>query len=282
MKKFLIWLLVLEVFLSLCACSSNPFQGYPGEEENQQSTGAENTPRPFYTTSAAQTTAEGQAPYPTTKRGFQYYSLGEPIEVAPRSCKEGKLIAAYSNARLVSRKSDIPNLNGIYDPWKLACQIREDGIHVYSYNGVGETPSFVQDDGEFLDGIYLLLLDVTIENIDCACYTTSDIGESGYPLGMYEDPYVFREVTMRGEWVWNSSEPYYRAGSAEYFSRMNEQPEDPLVFRLLPGETITYTVGFFIDELVDLEHVFIDPHNPKNDSGERGPNSVIELNLKSE
>lgn len=282
MKKYLIWLLVWGWVLSLCACSQDPFRGYPGKDENQQSAGAENTPRPFYTTSAAQTTAEGKAPYPTTRRGFQYYNLGEPIEVAPMDRKEGKLIATYSNARLVSRKSDIPNLNGIYDPWKPACQIREDGIHVYNYGGVGETPSFVQSDGKFLDGIYLLLLDVTIQNIDCACYTASDIGGSGYALGMYEDPYVFREITMRGEWVWDSYEPYYRAGGAEYFSRMNERPEHPLVFRLLPGETITYTVGFFIDDRVDLEHIFIDPKDLKNDPGERKPNSVIELNLKSE
>lgn len=107
-----------------------------------------------------------------------------------------------------------------------------------------DTPTHIQEDGTFVEGYYVILVDITVENHDAARRTDLP--------GYYEDPYLFRADGLlfladmeaeRGDYP-NAN---YSYDYLDYFSQKDSYPEHPCVFRLEPGETIDFTVGFLLD-----------------------------------
>ncbi len=109
-----------------------------------------------------------------------------------------------------------------------------------------DLPAGVEADGSIADGWYFLLVDITVESVDAAM----DVEE----LGEYSDPYVFRADELL--WLVDISQQKvggsYRAMNIQYFSERNMCIEHEFAFRLNPGQTVDFSVGFLFDE-TDLE-----------------------------
>lgn len=165
----------------------------------------------------------------------------------PTILKSGKLIHTLTDAKIVATIDEIPN---------TACFLRDARLYRNENNEweVGQLPAFVQDDGTFA-GVYVLLIDVTTTSEDAVSYTTDDLDADGYPLGEYEDPYLFRVDTLGTLVAQNHPENneynYQSIGYMEYNSLLEHDPTLPdnyYSYRLAPGETINYTIGFILYE----------------------------------
>lgn len=145
----------------------------------------------------------------------------------------------------------------------------------------------MQDDGSFIDGVYMLLFDVTVQSRDAEMHTIFEVDDEEIPLGQWPDPYIFSAGGI--ELVDTSSAttdredkkgefPYYATEQTmNYFSQKDElinskeieeiaaSSEDPKLateviqkmrlenhgwssFRIEPGEEITYTIGYVVGD----------------------------------
>lgn len=95
--------------------------------------------------------------------------------------------------------------------------------------------------GALMDGVYLILLDITVTN-DGAIST------------MYETPGVFRADSLL--WLVNSETSFYTTGTkgktyvrtsgVDYFSGFGLRPEGVWAFHVDDGQSIAIQIGFFI------------------------------------
>ena len=226
MKKIIRCLLALCLLVSLTGCASKPVQDFMNAAGN--STVAEPT----------ENNTEG------TSQGA--LKLGDSFE-EPTILKSGKLIHTLTSAKIVTSIDGIPDTE---------CFLREALLYRNENNEweVGELPAFVQMDGSFA-GAYVLLIDVTTTSEDAVNYTIDDLDADGYPLGEYDDPYLFRVDTLGTLVALNHPENnefcYGGLGYMEYNSLFNHDPTLPdnhYSYHLEPGETIEYTIGFIIYE----------------------------------
>lgn len=205
-----------------------------------------------------------------------HLSLGESHEekLERNDAKNGSLIYTFSNARMVTKE---PVEGGAADTMLL---FKEDGSSL-AYRDV------VQDDGSFIDGVYMLLFDVTVQSRDAEMHTIFEVDDEEIPLGQWPDPYIFSAGGI--ELVDTSSAttdredkkgefPYYATEQTmNYFSQKDElinskeieeiaaSSEDPKLateviqkmrlenhgwgsFRIEPGEEITYTIGYVVGD----------------------------------
>lgn len=205
-----------------------------------------------------------------------HLSLGESYEekLEGNDVKEGSLIYTFTNARVVTKE---PTEGGAADTMFL---FKTDGSGL-AYRDV------VQDDGSFIDGVYMLLFDVTVQSRDAEKHTIFEVDDEGRPLGQWPDPYIFSadgielvdtssattdREDKEGEFPYYATEQYMN-----YFSQKDElisseeideiaaSSEDPKLaaeviqkmrlenhgwscFRLEPGEEITYTIGYVVGD----------------------------------
>lgn len=205
-----------------------------------------------------------------------HLSLGESHEekLEGNDAKNGSLIYTFSNARMVTKE---PVEGSAADTMLL---FKEDGSSL-AYRDV------VQDDGSFIDGVYMLLFDVTVQSRDAEMHTIFEVDDEEIPLGQWPDPYIFSAGGI--ELVDTSSAttdredkkgefPYYATEQTmNYFSQKDELinskeieeiaalSEDPKLateviqkmrlenhgwssFRIEPGEEITYTIGYVVGD----------------------------------
>lgn len=205
-----------------------------------------------------------------------HLSLGESHEekLERNDAKNGSLIYTFSNARMVTKE---PVEGSAADTMLL---FKEDGSSL-AYRDV------VQDDGSFIDGVYMLLFDVTVQSRDAEMHTIFEVDDEEIPLGQWPDPYIFSAGGI--ELVDTSSAttdredkkgefPYYATEQTmNYFSQKDElinskeieeiaaSSEDPKLateviqkmrlenhgwgsFRIEPGEEITYTIGYVVGD----------------------------------
>ena len=171
-----------------------------------------------------------------------------------RNLKTGSLCCAFSNARFAHSLSDLPTPDTSHF---------RDGQSLYFLRSNKEIlidlddKEFIQEDGSFFDGAYMVLVDVTVTSHNATDWTKNETyaHSDGFkvPAGEYSDPYLFRADAL----VWlsdlsigttnleDSSKPdSYRTQSLNYFSELGEVQEDPLLFRLEPGEETRFTIGF--------------------------------------
>lgn len=163
------------------------------------------------------------------------------IEPPMRSLRAGKLQCAFTGVRLAD------SLQG------LSLGDFRDDANICSGGRSLRNPEFIGEDGiHFVPGVYLLLVDVTVTSQGAESCTRRDRDDIGNPKGQFDDPYLFRaddlifvvdlapELTTQG---------LYGAYFMDYFSGMGRRGESPVVFRLEPGESVEFTVGFLVSDI---------------------------------
>lgn len=155
--------------------------------------------------------------------------------------RSGKLILTVEGARAVSRAADIPEGG-----------FRQTDDFVYLLNSGEETEykfqNCVQADGSFREGVYLILVDFTLESQDAENETAEEAGEHGRYHGKYQNPYLFRADALF--YLMNASEAAQYSGSLtavshpNFFTLYGQLEEHGFAFELLPGETIRFTLGY--------------------------------------
>lgn len=170
----------------------------------------------------------------------------------------GKLTYTISNARIIENASQFENLDGLFD--SIVPIYDHDGEHIYKYDS-DRWPSFILDDGSFVDGMQVILVDVKVHSDDAHMRTVKDTDENGLYAGNYDDPYVFRAdgipnlVDLSGKVANTDSASLfsdevgygsYKTWNPGYFSKSGDRPEHRAAYYLMPGETIEYTVGYLI------------------------------------
>lgn len=158
--------------------------------------------------------------------------------------KSGSLIFTINAAHAINNLDDIPNLNGFDEDTLVMCVDGSEKIYHY--------PEYVEANGTFIDGAYLILIDVTVESRDAEGWVADD-----EPSGRFTDPYLFdsralfnivdvNDKSIITEGGFFGGDVGYRDYYKTYYSRKNEFPEDRMTFRILPGEKIEYSIGCVI------------------------------------
>lgn len=166
------------------------------------------------------------------------YTFFDPEEVKPKS---GELVYTVRNPRIINREQDIPKGGFLYDAF--AVLPKEKGEIVYY-------PDFIDENGDFTEGVYLLLVDVSVYSDNAIAYTINDLDSGGVPRGQYDDPYFFRADSI----VNLCTTPYYIEGESQFYymsfySLLSKYDTHPLGFHLEPQQEICFTVGFLIDDI---------------------------------
>jgi len=245
-RKLLPVVLSLMLMFSLSACVN------PGEE-------------PLYTlempNNPSDDTPSSATTDPSEETKTNEIDTGLVFEITPDldcTMKSGKLILTVSNARVVNNASEIEYLDGLYD--SVVPVYDQDGEHIYKYNSE-RWPSFVGENGDFVDGVHLILIDVKVQSIDAHMRTIYDADENGLNAGKYEDPYVLRSdhlvslADLSGK-ISNTDAAYvfssgvghgsFKTWYEAYFSKSGDRSEHPAAYYLMPGETVEYTIGYLI------------------------------------
>lgn len=148
--------------------------------------------------------------------------------------KSGSLKVTLDGARLIEYRSDIPN-EGMFVSGAFFTRFPHKTEDVFYY------PNCFDSDGKFVEGAFLVLADVTFQNIDGVGYTKDDWGPDA--VGVPEnDPYIFNAGMLLR--LANLKEPkvdgpFYRSWDIAYI-------DGPMDFRIEPGESISMTVGFLV------------------------------------
>lgn len=166
--------------------------------------------------------------------------------------KKGKLDCLITDIKVISNISEIENTNGF---------VNDAEVTVSNY-GTLRYPDFITDNGMFVNGVYLLVVDVYVSNIDAVCYTTQEKLENGSTLGIYDNPYLFRadflfylQDVHDGEdgIVYEDSSGlqhiYIPSWGIDYYSNLGDGPGDPVSYELKPGESISFSVGFLVSDI---------------------------------
>lgn len=196
------------------------------------------------------------------------------VTIEDDDLKSGTLLYTVTGARAVNRAEDIPT-DGGFDEYGDVWQIIDGEVLGYLY------PEMFLEDGSLLENCYLILVDITVESRDAVAKTYSDHGYEKPVPGLYEDPYVFRcnWLTLVDP-TEKISEGQYYYQTMDYFSRMNEREEHNFAFRLEPGETTSFTIGYLIGgfkhdgSLTDLSQLCL-----CNTSGDIQTSTLIRLGL---
>lgn len=150
--------------------------------------------------------------------------------------KSGSLLFTFTVVRAVNHRSDIPEAGGFNEYDAFIYQFRDGEEVAYHY------PEMICGDGSFLEHCYLVLVDITVESKDAVAKTISADDDGA----RFDDPYIFRadtpclvDLSQKQDWG-------YPVISPDYFSLLGGQEEHPWAFYLEPGQTIDFTLGFFI------------------------------------
>lgn len=165
-----------------------------------------------------------------------------------RRLKEGELLCTVTNAQAVTREQDYALTADCFTRDALLAINHADGSETaYRY------PDFIGTDGSYVEGGYLILVDMTVTSRDAVSYTTEDLDENGNPLGLYEDPYIFRADSFftLADLSEVKDGPYYWYSDVEYFSARGQRTEHSMAYRLEPGESISFTLGFLLGNKLD-------------------------------
>lgn len=186
------------------------------------------------------------------------HTTDDGIILEYRNIKSGSLYCSFSNARFIDNLDNLPVSGNQYF---------RGGQSLYFINDGKTTKVDVDDsyfsnqDGMLYDGCYLLLVDVTItsnnatEWISSEMHTHSDGAK--VPAGDYTDPYLFRIdaivslsdtsiPTINNDGAVKPDSYYTR--SINYFSIMGKEEENPILFRVEPGDEISFTIGFLVGD----------------------------------
>lgn len=237
MKKVIALMMVVLMVCALNGCSM--------DEDTKEHFLSLDT-KPNDTSNESSEATQSQSP---VELKFEYSS-----ETASDEILSGKMSFIISNPRGINHSSDMPGgdfSSAVASVWNNG-EVKEYVCYSKRF------PSFIQENGSFVDGVQLIAVDITVTNIDAVALTQNDVDAKGKGGGDYTDPYVFRIDSLLGFTDTGASTGAmsvvggdYSSGNLPlwspcYFSALNSCTEHPFAFRLEHGETVTYTVGIVI------------------------------------
>ena len=135
-------------------------------------------------------------------------------------------------------------------------KFRENAV-VGIYDGTGSDPTVYyypncfDETDTLVNGAYMVLLDVQVDSQDAVNFRTNKA--TGVQSRRYEDnPFLFRADEIA--YLIDTSEDAsngYTYYDAVYFTQLNEFSEHPMAYEVLPGESVTFRIGFLLGNLPD-------------------------------
>ena len=151
----------------------------------------------------------------------------------------GRLVHTIKSVRIITNAKDIPTTGG-FDDYRPACTYDENGNET-----VWHYPEFVKNNGDFVEHVRLVILDIVVTSDNAENWTINDLDENGNPKGHYADPYVFR-IDGKYSLSDTTAAKHNRFWTPDFFSALNYAEEHPFAYRLLPGESVSFSVGFLV------------------------------------
>lgn len=117
--------------------------------------------------------------------------------------------------------------------------------HIYNY------PDYIQADGQFMDGAYMIALDMTVKSQDATNQRANP--ESGELDARYGNPYLFKVDSIlylidTGDICRDGT---YLGVAPGFFSEYGNRTEHPYAYELRPNEAISFRIGFLIGNRSD-------------------------------
>ena len=270
MKKIVVLFMTFLILLSFSGCTER-VENTPPDGKTPGGNMIEGTVEPTESTPST-ADAEGSTADPTESDPQETEALIAPSGMKLQTSdkliylahKSGYLEFRFDNARAVNHRSDVQeecidpprgSRSFSYDASQYSAEDFNNAEYIRLLEGTWyvtyDYPNWAEDDGYFGDGVYLILVDVTATNVGAENYTTADRYSDGRVRGEYDDPYIFRAdgvpfLTDISNWLQKNQRFWY--ADPAYFSLLNQRSEHPMAFRLAPGESITYTLGFFVTD----------------------------------
>lgn len=165
------------------------------------------------------------------------FGTPEPFQVMSYDYKgnmfaAGNLVVTVLDAWVVDHIDEMPAEGGMY-PYDWNLNMGE-GWTVY----YDDLEDFVQEDGSFEEGVFLVMVKTTVENMDASVYIPEN------DQFKYQDPYMFRLQNM----IVLSELDINRKWTASYSSLYESHPDHPMAIHLGPGEAVELTVGFWVGD----------------------------------
>lgn len=150
-----------------------------------------------------------------------------------KELSSGSLVFTIMDVHMVNHLSEIPT--GSFSKYATTWQVENNNIKEYLF------PYMIEDDGNFIEGCYLILVDFSVNSIDAHAIQAQSEDD---PL--FDDPFLFRADHF---WLVDTTDienEQYFPISPSFFSLMGQESEHSWAFRLEPNTNISYTIGFFI------------------------------------
>ncbi len=188
-----------------------------------------------------------EATYPGNGNGLvEYKDDAIPFKfeytTAYDNLRNGKLIFTIDKSWVVTNVADIPAEGGVRTDtgWLLYYEDqREDRTDSYKY-----PEEVVLEDGSFIDGTYIIMVQMTVTSEDAENWTNEDVGANGQPKSWWPDPYIFEIPCDLKVGNSRSYDTVYA-----YFSELwSVEAGNGYQYYLEPGQTKTIVFGWLIDE----------------------------------
>lgn len=183
-------------------------------------------------------TEEPNAEEPNAGEGPQAY---EDMQWLYKPDGQGSMICTVTDVCAVKNDKDFDGNCFDYDGgiWKKDSEL--DFLHY---------PDSVDGNGDLIDG-YLILVDLTLENIDARNeYLNHQTGEMVPRDG---DPYIFRAndfLYLMNRSIDEDQHGQTNRKAAVYFSNIWNEEVNSMAFRLEPGETVSFKIGFLTNDIL--------------------------------
>lgn len=194
-------------------------------------------------------------------------------QTGTRNLKSGSLSCVIQSVVLVDDVAELPNPAGFISDAAVTIQDGEEYLDL-------RYPDFIQDQGKLLPGVYLVLLNLTVTSQDAVCYTNLERDENNRPLGLYADPYIFRADSL--VYLQDLAPGVDLYWLIAYFDALGRQPEHPSAFRLEPGESRTFTLGFLVSDIERGGVIHLDQLYLTTSKITQADEALIHLNLSGE
>lgn len=192
---------------------------------------------------------EPEVVYDPSTKEFDAYAIGESFIAEVAQAGEGTLEYTINRVKLVSDLTDV----GL-----TAEEVLESAETVSIYGGeIVEDYAMAEDviaaDGTLSENIRFLLVDLTVKNIDA--HTSVD----RWVNGPAEHEYIFRAdgIYLEDTKVYDGNEGVSfgmtdtGCSQCSWFSDRNGRSESWAAIEILPGESVTYQLGFLVGNAED-------------------------------
>lgn len=206
---------VILTLILVLACLSGCWANIPGSRnqpavQKESNSAVESNPSP-----------DESDPLPTVRYALrsEEISMGEVFPAHGIFLESGTLNYTVTGARVLGPDSDVTFTIDRFFPY---CNVP----------GVAKYPDFLDEAGHLSPGCYLVQADITVENVDAKTMEEE-----------YGDPCLFRADDLFLVNLDSSG-----STTMDYFSLAGEYEAHPMLYRLEPGNTISYTIGFLVGE----------------------------------